>query len=68
MGLPCQALAVLGSGHVWSWVCTCDYVSMSSLFGWTLLGDWGSWVALCHLLWNWHPGGQLSHWSLVPGT
>lgn len=31
----------LGSGHVWSWVCMCDYVSMSSLFGWTLLGDWG---------------------------
>lgn len=56
MGLQCQALAVLGRGHAWSWVCMCDYVSMSSLFSWMLLGDWGSRVALCHLLRNWHPG------------
>ena len=38
MGLQCQALAVLGRGHAWSWVCMCDYVSMSSLFSWMLLG------------------------------
>lgn len=49
--------AVVMRGPAWSWVCTCDYVSMSSLFAWMLLGDWGSWVALCHLLWNWHLGG-----------
>ena len=68
MGLQCQALAVLGHGHAWSWVCMCDYVSMSSLFSWMLLGDWGSRVALCHLLRNWHPGGgfHTGAWCLAP--